>query len=70
MRVLVVEDNVTLAKSIARVLKQENFSVDILADGIEAEEFCLMNHGDLDLIILDVQLPGMNGFLCDLLWSE
>jgi DNA-binding response OmpR family regulator len=62
MKILIIEDNRNLAKSIERVLKHENFSVGTFWDGFEAEKFWLINHGDIDLVILDIQLPEKNGF--------
>lgn len=62
MKIFIVEDNQTLARSVERMFKQENFSVGISSDGMEAEKFCMMNHGEIDLIILDVQLPRKDGF--------
>ena len=62
MKILIIEDNRNLTKSIARVLKQENFSVGSFWNGKEAEEFWLMNHQEIDLVILDIQLPEKNGF--------
>ena len=62
MKILIVEDNRNLAKSIERVLKQESFSVAHLVDGLEAEKYWLACHSEIDLVILDIQLPGKDGF--------
>lgn len=62
MKILIIEDNRNLAKSIERVLKQENFSVGNFWNGKEAENFWLINHKEIDLVILDIQLPEKNGF--------
>ena len=62
MKILIIEDNRNLAKPIERVLKQENFSVGTFWNGAEAEKFWLINHSDIDLVILDIQLPERNGF--------
>ena len=60
MRLLVVEDEKRLAMSLAQGLRAEGFAVDVAYDGREglyrAEE------GVYDLAILDVNLPGMNGY--------
>ncbi|MEM9515218.1 MAG: response regulator transcription factor [Actinomycetota bacterium] len=69
MRVLVVEDNASLADAIQRGLDAEGFVVDVSADGIDglwrAREF------DYDAIVLDIMLPGLNGFeVCRSLRSE
>lgn len=62
MKVLVIEDNPLLAKSIQRALKQEHFSVSIFWSGDEAEKYWSMHHQEIDVVILDIQLPGKNGF--------
>ncbi|QQS59823.1 response regulator transcription factor [Candidatus Peregrinibacteria bacterium] len=62
MKILIVEDNRNLAKSIERVFKQENFSVRSFWNGKEAEEFWISHHQEIDLVILDIQLPKKNGF--------
>ncbi|USN58932.1 MAG: response regulator transcription factor [Candidatus Peribacteria bacterium] len=62
MKILIIEDNRNLAKSIERVLKQENFSVGTFWNGLEAEKFWLINNKEIDLVILDIQLPEKNGF--------
>ncbi|MEO1057391.1 MAG: response regulator transcription factor [Actinomycetota bacterium] len=69
MRVLVVEDNASLADAVQRGLTAEGFVVDVSADGIDglwrAREF------DYDAIILDIMLPGLNGYeVCRSLRSE
>ena len=60
MRILVVEDEYTLADVIATRLRKEKYIVDICTDG---EEGCYNASLNIyDLIILDVMLPSMNGF--------
>ncbi|HKY15212.1 MAG TPA: response regulator transcription factor [Microthrixaceae bacterium] len=60
MRVLVVEDEVALAEAIARGLRAESFEVDVVHDGREG--FDLAVAGQYDLMVLDIMLPGMNGY--------
>ncbi|GHG00568.1 DNA-binding response regulator [Amycolatopsis bullii] len=58
-RVLVVEDDVTIAASIAARLRAEGFGVDVVHDGpaaVSAEA-----SGEPDLVVLDVMLPGFDG---------
>ncbi|MCS6975248.1 MAG: response regulator transcription factor [Cyclobacteriaceae bacterium] len=60
MRVLVIEDDLTLNKNITQALTAENYQVDSVYDGSLAER--LMRKDQYDCIILDVNLPGKNGF--------
>lgn len=60
MKILIIEDEYSLADAIAETLKRENFTVDIIADGEEGEDEALTNI--YDLILLDVMLPSKNGF--------
>ena len=60
MRILIIEDEYGLADAVSEILKKENFLVDISTDGEEGEIEALT--GIYDLIILDVMLPGKNGF--------
>jgi two-component system OmpR family response regulator len=60
MRVLVVEDERHLAGGIKRGLEAEGFAVDIALDGRNGLERA--NEGDYDAIVLDIMLPGMNGY--------
>jgi DNA-binding response OmpR family regulator len=60
MRVLVVEDEVRMAALLKQGLEEQNHSVETVHDGRAAIE---MARGyDFDVIILDVMLPGLDGF--------
>ncbi|PIW26005.1 MAG: DNA-binding response regulator [Rhodospirillales bacterium CG15_BIG_FIL_POST_REV_8_21_14_020_66_15] len=59
MRILVVEDDYALADGIRHAFKHEGFAVDVFADGAEAEAVLMTQ--DYDLVILDLNLPGMDG---------
>lgn len=61
MRVLVVEDEPKVSAAVVRGLKAEGFAVEVASDGIEGLE--LAERTKPDIIILDIMLPGMNGFL-------
>ncbi len=58
-RVLVVEDEQSLALGIRDALQHEGYAVDVVHDGIEALDAA--RRGEHDLIVLDIMLPGMNG---------
>jgi DNA-binding response OmpR family regulator len=60
MRVLVVEDHATLARSIANGLREEGFAVDLTGDGEEALQLSKIN--PYDCLVLDVMLPGRDGW--------
>ena len=60
MRVLLVEDEQGAAKMLAKGLREESYAVDVAGDGEKALEQAYLN--DYDLIILDVMLPGKDGF--------
>jgi two-component system, OmpR family, copper resistance phosphate regulon response regulator CusR len=63
MRILLVEDEPTAAKFIAKGLREASFAVDIAADGEAAAEQCTLN--DYDAVVLDVMLPRKSGItLC------
>ncbi len=60
-RLLVVEDEAHLAQGIKFNLEIEGYEVDVVGDGAEA--FARLRQGPAwDLILLDVMLPGMDGF--------
>lgn len=60
MRLLIVEDEKRLAVSLARGLTAEGFAVDVVHDGLEGLHRA--GEGGYDLVILDIMLPGMNGY--------
>ena len=60
MRVLVVEDEVRLAETIRRGLVSEGFVVDVEPRGDDA--FHTATSDEFDAIILDIMLPGKNGY--------
>ena len=59
MHIVVIEDNSSMAKGIAYVLRDEGHAVDILHDGQLADAF--LRDDASDVIILDINLPGMSG---------
>jgi DNA-binding response OmpR family regulator len=58
-RVLVVEDEPTIAEAVAARLRAEGFTVDVAADGPSAVEMARACRPDL--VVLDVMLPGFDG---------
>ena len=60
MRLLVIEDEERLARALAAGLTEEGFVVDAEKDG--AEGLHRAANGDYSAIILDIMLPGMNGY--------
>lgn len=58
--VLVIEDEITLAKSIAEYLELENFCVKIASDGVDAT--LEISKKIPDLIICDISMPRMDGY--------
>ena len=60
MRILLVEDEPNAARMLAKGLREEAYAVDVVGDGERALELAQLN--DYDLIILDVMLPGKDGF--------
>ena len=59
MKILLVEDNVSLCRNIASVLQNEGYTVVTCSNGNEAE-FQMLNNSS-DLILLDRMLPGKDG---------
>src|SRR5436190_3017999 len=60
MRILVIEDEPRLVRNLAKALREEGYAVDTAAAGddglFKAETY------DYDAIVLDVMLPGMDGW--------
>ena len=62
MKILIIEDEEKLAISLKAGLKIQGNTVDIVTDGIAGENRILMSRNDYDVVILDLSLPGKNGF--------
>ena len=60
MRILVVEDEKRLAGTLADLLHRQGYTVDVSNDGVSGLDNALS--GIYDLVVLDVMLPGMDGF--------
>ena len=60
MRLLVIEDEPKLADYLHRGLSENGYVVDVARDGIEGRR--LATGGDYDLLLLDIMLPGVDGF--------
>jgi two-component system copper resistance phosphate regulon response regulator CusR len=59
MRILLVEDEPSAARFIAKGLREATYAVDVAADGTAAAEQC--QQYDYDAVVLDVMLPGRDG---------
>ncbi len=60
MKLLLVEDDVKIAGALRRGLTAEGFAVELATDGVEG--LWRAREGEYDLILLDVMLPGRNGY--------
>jgi two-component system copper resistance phosphate regulon response regulator CusR len=60
MRLLVIEDELKLADYLHKGLSENGYVVDVARDGIEGRR--LATHGEYDLLLLDLMLPGVDGF--------
>jgi len=69
MRILVVEDEVNLANAVAQGLQAEGYGVEVANDGEEG--LWRAREGQFDAIVLDIMLPGVNGYvICRTLREE
>ena len=60
MRVLVVEDEMSMARSLQVGLEAEGYVVELTHDGVDA--LWRASEFDFDAVLLDIMLPGLNGF--------
>lgn len=60
MRLLLIEDEPKLAASLCQGLSEAGYIVDVAHDGIDGRHLAI--EGNYDLIVLDVMLPGVDGF--------
>ena len=60
MRILLVEDEKRMTEALCELLRLEKYEVDHFANGLDG--LAAIESGIYDLVILDVMLPGMNGY--------
>lgn len=60
MRILLIEDETRMAQALCEILRQEKYEVDHCADG--ADGLTAIESNIYDIVILDVMLPGLNGY--------
>ncbi len=69
MHILIIEDQKKLAENVKQFLELEQYVVSVALDGREGFEKAMTQ--EFDLIILDINLPGMDGYvICSLLRQE
>jgi len=61
VQVLVVDDDVTSRAAMRRVLEHQGYSVIVAEDALDALRMLERTHVPVDLLVTDVQMPGMNG---------
>ena len=59
MRILIAEDEVTIARALKVMLEKNKYSVDIVHNGLDALEY--IRATDYDALILDIMMPGKDG---------
>lgn len=71
MKVLVVEDEHRIAQAIKEGLEQESYAVDVCYDGEDGYLTASAGKDEYDIVLLDVMLPGLDGFdICGKLREE
>ena len=60
MRLLLAEDETSLARALTKILEKNRYVVDTVYDGENALQYLLT--GDYDVAVLDVMMPKMDGF--------
>ena len=68
MKILVVEDETAMATLLKRGLTEEGFAVDVAVNAADAQEAVRVY--EQDLILLDVMLPGKDGFALCRAWRD
>jgi two-component system, OmpR family, copper resistance phosphate regulon response regulator CusR len=61
MRILIVEDETSIANFIREGLEEEGYAIDLADNGKKGLQLALDNINEYDLILLDWMLPGLNG---------
>lgn len=58
--ILIVDDDPTARETVTAILEGENYQLELAKDGFQALQ--MLDHIQPDLILLDIMMPGMNGF--------
>lgn len=59
-RILVIDDDEELCEETAEILKDQGYQVDIIFNGIKGK--AALENNSYDILILDMKIPGMNGY--------
>jgi two-component system, OmpR family, response regulator len=60
MKVIIIEDDLTLSNNISKALSAENLNAECVYDGLLAER--ILKNNDFDCVVMDINLPHKNGF--------
>ncbi|HEY5962237.1 MAG TPA: ATP-binding protein [Polyangiaceae bacterium] len=61
-RILVVDDELSVRETLARLIRHLGYAVDTAADGAEAIRHCELHRGSIDALMCDISMPGKDGF--------
>ena len=67
-KILIVDDDENICKTLSLILEKKNYSVDVAHTGKEATE--LMKHGPVNIVLLDIRLPDMEGIALMSTWRK
>jgi DNA-binding NtrC family response regulator len=60
VNIMIVDDNISLGRTMSNILKRKGYSVIAVGDGIQALEFAKQNK-KIDVVFMDIKMPGLNG---------
>lgn len=59
MRILVAEDEKSLARALVKIFEKNNYSADAVYNGLDALSY--LENGNYDAAVLDIMMPGLDG---------